>query len=102
MKTANLANEALRYADVGHVWEEVLTAAIGTFEVLPHQTFRVRAGAGTTVTIDGVLAMTMAANEVAIFCAGNGDPADAKPTVTIAIAVAVAYVQVARELDRKV
>jgi len=100
MKTSNLANEALRYSDVGMIWEEVLSNATGSFEVIPHVTFRVRATGATTVTIDGVLAMTMMANEIAIFNAGNGNPDDTKITVTITIGAVAAFVQVAREIDR--
>ena len=101
MRTANLANEAIRQAEVGHVWEEKLSGAMGTLELAPMASFRVRGAAGTTVTIDGVLAMTMAAGEIAILCAGNGNPDDTKPTVTVVIAGAAAFVQVARDIDRK-
>lgn len=102
MRTSNLANQALRHSEVGHVWEEQLTAATGTIEVPKYATFRVRAGAGTTVTIDGVLAMTMMLNEIAVFNAGSGDPTNpGGPTVTVVIAGANAYVQVARDVDRK-
>ena len=101
MKTANLAAQSIRESDSGLVWEEKLTNATGTIKVLPHATFRVRAGAGTTVTIDGVLAMTMAANEIAVFCAGAGNPDDADPMVTIVIGATAAFVQVARDTDRK-
>ena len=101
MRTTNLANEALRHAEVGMVWEEKLTSATGTLEVLPMASFRVRATGATTVTIDGILAMTMSAGEIAVFCAGNGSPDDAKATVTVVIAAAAAFVQVARDKDRE-
>jgi len=100
MRSTNLANEALRQSEVGLVWEEKITSNTGSIEVLPFATFRVRAGAGTTVTIDGVLAMTMMANEIAIFNAGRGSADDTKITVTVAIGVAAAWVQVARDKDR--
>jgi hypothetical protein len=100
MKTANLANEALRHAEVGHVYEEKLSGAMGTVKVLPMATFRVRAVGATTVTIDGILAMTMMAGEIAIFCAGKGDPNDTDPLVSIVIAGAAAFLQVARDTDR--
>ena len=100
MKSANLASQSIRQSESGLVWEEKLSGATGTIKVLPHATFRVRAGAGTTVTIDGTLAMTMALNEVAIFCAGAGNPDDTDPMIAIIIAVAGAYVQVARDTDR--
>ena len=100
MRASNLANEAVRQAEVGHVWEEKLSSATGTIEVARFATFRVRAGAGTTVTIGGVLAMTMMANEIAIFCAGYGDPASTAATVPVVIGVAAAWVQVARDQKR--
>lgn len=100
MKAANLANEAMRTSEVGMVWEEKLTNAMGTIPVLPHQSFRVRATGATTVTIDGVLAMTMMAGEIAILCAGAGDPDDSVVTVNVVIAGAAAFVQVAREVNR--
>lgn len=103
MKTANLANETIRQSESGHVWEEKLSAA-GTIEVPKLATFRVRAAAVVTVTIDGILAMTMASGEIALFNAGNGDP-DAqftdplKRTVTITTTGA-SFVQVARDNNR--
>ena len=100
MRTSNNASQTLRDSESGLVWEEKLTNALGSIEVLPHATFRVRATGATTVTIDGILAMTMATGEIAIFNAGNGSPDDAKATVTVTIANAAAFVQVARDTDR--
>jgi hypothetical protein len=101
MRTSNLANQALRHAESGHVWEEKITNAQGSIEVTECATFRVRATGATTVTIDGVLAMTMMTGEIAILNAGTGSPDDAKPTITITIAGAAAFVQVARDNERK-
>jgi hypothetical protein len=100
MKTSNIASENLRVAETGLVWEEKITNSVGSIEVLPMASFRVRATGATTVTIDGVLAMTMSSGEIAVFCAGNGSPDDSKPTVTVTIAVAAAFVQVARDTHR--
>lgn len=100
MRTSNLASQNLRHAETGLVWEEKLTGATGSIKVAKHSTIRVRAGAGTTVTIDGVLAMTMAANEVAIMNVGAGAPGSTQ--VTVAIGTANAWVQVARDTDRAV
>lgn len=105
MRTSNLSTEALRVGEVGQTWEEQLTAAQGTLYLKPYQTFRVRAVGATTVTIDGILAMTMMANEIAIFNAGSGIP-DATTSriatsVTVVIGAANAYVQVARDNVRK-
>lgn len=101
MKTANIAAESLRHSESGLVWEEKISGATGSIEVFPMATFRVRATGATTVSIDGVLAMTMSTGEIAIFCAGNGSPDDAKATVTVTIAAASAFVQVARDKDRE-
>lgn len=111
MRTSNLANEALRHAEVGHVWEEVLTNAQGTLVLRPFQSFRVRAAGATTVTIDGTLAMTMVSGEIAIFNAGSGNPSDVDPsgnviakqatTVSVVIGGANAFVQVARDNVRR-
>lgn len=101
MRTTNNASETLRYSESGLVWEELISNNSGTLELRPMMTFRVRADAGgVTVTIDGVLAMTMANGEIAIFCTGNGDPDDDKPTVTVVIS-GNSYVQVARDKDRE-
>lgn len=100
MRTSNLASQNVRHAETGLVWEEKLTGATGSIKVAKYATIRVRAGAGTSVTIDGILAMTMAANEVAIMNVGSGSPGAAQVTVTIG--AANAWVQVARDLDRTV
>lgn len=102
MRAANLASESMRHSEVGLVWEEKLTNAQGTLELEPMSTIRVRATGATTVTIDGVLAMTMSAAEIEKICVGNGDPTDTKATVSVVIAGANAFVQVARNVDRKI
>lgn len=103
MRTSNLANQALRHSEVGHVWEEKLSGAAGTLELPKYTTFRVRAAAGGTVTIDGVLAATMISGEILLFNTGGGSndaAGNAVPTVTVAITGAQ-FVQVARDQDRK-
>lgn len=100
MRTANLASQSARQSDVGKVWEELITGATGTVEIPKFHTFRVRATGATTVTIDGVLAMTMSSTEIELFNSGAGDQTDTKNTVTVVIGGANAYVQVAREKDR--
>jgi hypothetical protein len=107
MKTANLANEALRQADVGHVWEERITSGSGTLTLSTSQTFRVRAAAAVTVTIDGTLAATMISGEILIFNTGSGQPTSVDQTVKQAsqssvIITGTAFVQVARDNTRKV
>lgn len=100
MRTANLASETVRQSESGMVWEELITAGQGSLEIMPWSTIRVRAAVGTTVTIDGVLAMTMGAGEIEKICVGRGDPDDGKATVTVVIGGANAWVQVARNKDR--
>jgi hypothetical protein len=112
MRASNLANEAARQSEVGQVWEEQITGSTGTLQLKPFQTFRVRATGATTVTIDGTLAMTMSAGEIAIFNAGSGVPTDIDSSTgvvvrqanvaTIAIGGAAAFVQVARDNIRKI
>lgn len=101
MKTSNIASANLNVSDCGLVWEEKLSGATGTVEVVEYTTIRVRATGATTVTIDGVLAATMSAGEIMIFNSGRGDPDDTKPTISIVIAAAAAFVQVARNKDRE-
>ncbi len=112
MKTSNLANEAIRQSDVGMVWEEKLSGAAGTLVLLPYQAFRVRAAAGGTVTIDGVLAATMVSGEILIFNAGGGLPTQTDagttgvvtkqaPQVTVVI-TGNQFVQVARDANRRI
>lgn len=100
MKTANLISETLRHSESGLTWEEKITNTTGTLELAKASTFRVRATGATTVTIDGVLAATMAAGEIIVFNAGDGNPDDTKSTVTVVIGAIAAFVQVARELKR--
>lgn len=84
MRTNNLANGAARHFEVGGVYVEVLTNAIGTFELVPFQTFRVRATGATTVTIEGTLAATMTSGEIMVFNAGDNQTGTSVVTVTIA------------------
>ena len=100
MKTSNLVTESLRHSESGMCWEEKLTNNTGTLEVPKRATFRVRAAGASTVTIDGVLAMTMSTGEVVIFNAGDGNPDSGKQTITVTIGAASAFVQVARETKR--
>ena len=114
MRASNTANEAVRQAEVGSVWEEVLSGAAGTLNLLPYQTFRVRAGGAVTVTIDGTLAMTMISGEIAIFNAGNGQPVAintegstwttpgfSAATACVVVVTGTAFVQVARPKGRQ-
>lgn len=99
MKPVNLPTGAQRNAEVGLVWREILNGAGGLTTELPIQTtFRVSAGGDVTVTIDGVLAMTLRTGEVERFNTGSGTT-DGRNTVTVVINAVSARVQVAEEKD---
>jgi hypothetical protein len=100
MRTTNLPASVAKMSECGLMWEEKMTNAVGSIEVPKYSTLRVRAAGATTVTMDGVLAATMMANEIMFFNTGSGDNSDTKRTVTITIAAANAWVQVGREVDK--
>ena len=101
MKTSNIVSENLRQTETGLMWEEQLSGTTGTLNLLKQTTFRVRSTGATTVSIDGVLAMTMATGEIAIFNTGTGStPSTQSLYIAVVIAGAGAYVQVAREVNR--
>lgn len=115
MRSSNTANEAVRQAESGQVWEEALSGAGGTLTLLPYQTFRVRAAGAVTITIDGTLAMTMISGEIEKFNAGNGAPVPINnqginfvtPGFSAAyfctiVVTGTAFVQVARPKGRQV
>jgi hypothetical protein len=98
MKTSNVISENMRTAETGLQWEEKLSGALGTLQIKPVHTFRVRATGATTVTIDGTLAATMSAGEIMIFNTGQGNIINTGLTyVTVVIAGAAAFVQVGKE-----
>lgn len=96
MRAANLPSEAQRSSIVGLTYVEVLSGASGTFEAPRGTAIRVRAAAGLTVTIEGVLAATMISGEIIIFNSGDPMPGTGKNTCTFAVS-GNAYVQVGRE-----
>jgi hypothetical protein len=99
MKPVNLPTGAQRNVETGLVWREVYNGAGGITLDLPMQTtFRVSAAADVTVTVGGVLAMTMRTGEVERFNTGAG-PSDTKDTVKVIIGAGAARVQVAEEKD---
>jgi len=101
MKTSFIQSENLRYAESGVPWVEMITNAQGTLHLPEVTTFRVRATGATTVTIDGLLAMTMSAGEIVIFNVGHGSPDDTTPYVAVIIGGANAFVQVAADANRQ-
>jgi hypothetical protein len=99
MKPVNLPAGSQRNSEVGLLWKEVYNGAAGYTAELPFQyTFRVSAAADVTVTIDGVLAMTLRSGEVERFNTGAGYT-DTRSTVTVVIGAGDARVQVAEEKD---
>lgn len=100
MKPVNLPTGAQRNTETGLVWRELHNGAGGTTLELPMQsTFRVSSNAASlTVTVGGVLAMTMRAGEVERFNTGAG-PSDGKDLVVVVIGAGDARVQVAEEKD---
>jgi len=101
MKTSNVITENLRVAETSLQWEEKLTNALGSINVKPIHTFRVRATGATTVSIDGTLAATMSAGEIMIFNTGYGNIINTGLTyVVVTIAGAAAFVQVGKEIKQ--
>ena len=103
MKAVNLPSGAQRNVEVGLVWVET---AQTTFQVQQQGTIRVDTDVGglgdVTVTIGGVLAMTMRAGQVELFNVGTGAAGDGKTSVTVVIGgagVATARVQIAKEIE---
>lgn len=100
MKPVNLPSGAQRNVESGLVWREEFNGAGGTTFELPFQyTFRVSAAANVTVTMDGVLAMTLRSGEVERFNTGAGLAGNNKSTVTVVIGAGDARVQIAEEKD---
>lgn len=107
MQTANNADRSLRTGEVGHQWVEELSGAAGTIYLRQMQTFRVRAAAAVTVTIDGTLAATMISGEILLFCVGKGSNQNNQSGVAAAaqnyqipvIITGSAFVQVALDKD---
>jgi len=100
MKPVNNPSGAGRVVEAGLVWQEVYNGAGGFTIEIPYQsTFRVSAAADVTVTLDGVLAMTLRTGEVERFNAGSGTAGDGKVTVTLVIGAGSARLQLAAELD---
>lgn len=93
MRTINTPTGAARTSEVALVYREVITNGTGSVEIAKHAAVRIRATAALTVSIDAVLAVSMAANEVILLNVGNGNTSDAKDTVTLTIAGGAAYVQ---------
>lgn len=103
MKPVNLPAGSQRNSNVGLLWRERITAGAGTVEVPPTGTLRVYATADTTVTIGGILVMTIRAGDKEYINVGMGigsEISDGRRPVEVVIA-GTADVQVAEESDNK-
>lgn len=101
MKTANIVSDNLRQAETGLMLEEKISGTTGSLNLPKQTTFRVRSAGVTTVSIDGILAVTMQANEIIVLNTGTGSQPDTGLNyIIVAIAGAGAWVQVAREVNR--
>jgi hypothetical protein len=100
MRTTNLPAGSQRTSNVGLVWKEVLTGAAGTVLVQQQGTVRVSCVTACTVTIDGMLSMTMQAGEVEYFNVGAGQASNITRQSELVIAGGTANVQVALDVER--
>ena len=90
MRLSNQLSAGQRSSDVGLVWKEVNSGGVaGQLEIPRHTAVRVRSTtAGLQVSLDGILAVTMASGEIILLNSGTGklygDASDTKNTVTLA------------------
>ena len=91
----------LRTSEVSLCWQEIKSGAgLVSFEIPVAHCVRIRSTtAGLTVTLDGVLAMTMDSGEIALLNVGDGNPGDVKRTITLVVS-GNCYIQVGREVER--
>jgi hypothetical protein len=101
MRNVDLPSGASRTAESGLVWEEKITNTTGAIEIPKYSTYRVRATAAATVTVDGILAATLTTGEILVGNVGVGNADDSKNTVTLTIATGSCFVQVGRVVPRK-
>lgn len=96
MKTTNIPAGSQRTSNVGLVWEEKITGGSGSFRARFQQTIRVHAVAQSTVSLDGMLSITLEAGETEYINAGTGLAGDGRSTVEVTI-TGTANVQLARD-----
>jgi len=100
MKTTNLPAGSQRISEVGLVWVEEFAAGTGTFDVQHQGSVRIRSVSGpVTVTVGGIVALTLEAGETEIINVGTGVANDGKTTVTVVIAGGTSNVSVAKEKE---
>ena len=98
MKAVNMPSSASRIVESGLVWIERITGGAGTFEARKRQSVRVSAVTLSSVSLDGMLSVTLQAGESLILNVGTGSPHDEKETVTVEV-TGSAYVQIAKERE---
>lgn len=102
MRLSNQLSAGQRSSDVSLVWKEINSGGgASTLEVPRHTAIRVRsATAGLTISLDGILAVTMDDKEIIVINSGigklYGQMADIKNTVTLAWSGAC-YIQLGME-----
>lgn len=89
MRLSNQLSAGTRSSEVSLVWKEVNSGGgAAQLEVPRHTAIRVRAAAGLTISLDGILAATMISGEIMVFNSGigkqHGQMGDPKNTVTLA------------------
>jgi len=107
MKSGDLPSGAARVVECGFVYQEVYNGTAGTTLQLPmFTTIRVSAGANVTVTLDGVLSMTLRSGEVERLNVGGGakgrsrnQPTRGNSLVTVVIGAGDARVQISTMTD---
>jgi hypothetical protein len=82
-RLVNIANGASNITDAGLCLIERQTSGTGTLEFNPYTTIRVYCLTTGTITIDGVLACTLTANEIVLLNVSKGLTSDTKLSVTV-------------------
>jgi len=102
MRPVNIDTGAQRNIEIGPVYREVYNGSGGyQMELTAQSSFRVCADAdGVTVTLDGILAMTMKNGEKERFNVGIGQGLDGKVTVTVLIGAGAARLQLIQDNDQ--
>lgn len=97
MKMTDLPSGSTRSSESGLVWEEKITAGAGAFKAKFQQTVRVHAIALSTVSLDGVLAITLEVGETEYINVGTGQT-DGLSTIDVTI-TGSANVQLAKDTE---
>lgn len=98
MKTTNIPAGTQRMSNAGLVWEQKVAGGSTTFRATFQSTVRIHAIDVTTVTLDGVTALTLEAGETEYLNVGTGISDDKLSTVEVVVS-GTANVSVARETE---